>query len=183
MFLTVKEAVDISGKSQTTIHRLCQKYEKTKNIRKENNKYLVDKDFLQDKYPNDVSETSTIDLINPATGENLLKSLTEKNLQITDLSVKNKDLEEMIEGKNTEIVKIKAELLENHHDLAEMTEANLNIQKEVEAMKSMVAAVSEESETPDIETDKKLIRYQIAGITISVMVLAAFIFALYYLTK
>ena len=33
------------------------------------------------------------------------------------------------------------------------------------------------------DKDKQLIRYQLIGITISVMALASFIFALYYLTR
>lgn len=181
MFLTVKEAIKVSGKSQTTIHRLCQKFDKTKHIKKENNKYLIEKDFLMGKFPNKGFNIDPTELINPSTGENLLKSLTEKNVHITDLTVGNKSLTEDIEKKNSEIEKLKEDLLDSHHELAEINEVNMNLEKELSASNITQLELSEGDS--DIEGEKKLVRYQIIGITISVMVLIAFIFTMYYLTK
>ena len=184
MFLNVKEAIDYSGKSQTTIHRLCQKYESTKFIEKENNRYLIDKNFLEEKYPNENVVLDPTELVNPATGDNLLKSLTEKNLKITALTVENGNLKEIIETKEKNIGKLKDELLDSNHELAETTDANLQVQKELSAVQGMQYGTGDyDSEDESIDKDKQLIRYQLIGITISVMALASFIFALYYLTR
>ena len=51
MFLTVKEASDLTGKSATTIYRLCNKRRNSVYIRKEDNKFLIDKEFLLASYP------------------------------------------------------------------------------------------------------------------------------------
>jgi hypothetical protein len=51
MFLTVKEASDLTGKSATTIYRLCNKRRNSMYIRKEDNKFLIDKEFLLASYP------------------------------------------------------------------------------------------------------------------------------------
>ncbi len=180
MYLTVREAIEVSDKSQTTIHRLCQKYETTKYIKKENNKYLIDKDFLLDKYPKDAKDEDSID-INPSTGENLLKSLTDKNLQITELTLKNKELLQELEIKNNKIAELEEEIFDHQHELAETIDANIHIGKELSAIKD----VNELSEIDEIDTssETKLIITKVTTVTIAVIVLIAFIFMMYYFTK
>ncbi|OQX99779.1 MAG: hypothetical protein B6I20_09645 [Bacteroidetes bacterium 4572_117] len=51
MFVTVKEAVELTGKSQTTISRLCSKRKGTRFIKKEGIKYYIDKEYLLATYP------------------------------------------------------------------------------------------------------------------------------------
>jgi len=51
MFISVKEAADLTGKSPTTIYRLCNKRINTLYVRKEDNKFLIDKEFLMATYP------------------------------------------------------------------------------------------------------------------------------------
>jgi hypothetical protein len=51
MYLTVKEASDLTGKSATTIYRLCNKRKNSLYIKKEDNKFFVDKEFLLATYP------------------------------------------------------------------------------------------------------------------------------------
>lgn len=45
-YISVSEAVQKTGKSQPTISRFCRKHEKTKHIKKEDGKYLIDESFL-----------------------------------------------------------------------------------------------------------------------------------------
>lgn len=51
MFISVKEAAELTGKSTTTIYRLCNKRINTEYVKKEDNKFLIDIDFLKATYP------------------------------------------------------------------------------------------------------------------------------------
>jgi len=167
MYLTVKEAIEESNKSQTTIHRLCQKYENTKHVKKEGNKYLIDRAFLQEKYPSELN-TSTVaeNISNNLSDDGLLKTLTEKNNQITDLTVKLKKLEE--------------ETIENNQELAETIDANISLNKELEAVSTDKFDFSTTNETP---SELKAMLYKALTITGSVALLIVFIFMMYYFTK
>ncbi len=59
MYLSVKEAAKLSGKSTTTIYRLCNKRINTKYIIKEDNKFKIRKDFLLASYPNEAKDEKT----------------------------------------------------------------------------------------------------------------------------
>jgi len=213
MFLTVKEATDFSNKSQTTIHRLCQKFDGTKDVWKENNKYLVNYDLLLEQYP-ELSEKPFPGTESNNGDENLRKIISDKNLEITGLGIENQDLKQKlseseekikslssentiisssiktedssadIEAKDKEIKRLNAEILASHHELAEMTDAVMNLQKELSAVNRVNEITVSKVEDPNtkLDTEKKLIRYRLFGITISVMVLVAFIFGMYKLT-
>jgi hypothetical protein len=56
MFLSVKEAAELTGKSATTIYRLCNKRINTEYVRKEDNKFLISREFLLAKYPTEEAE-------------------------------------------------------------------------------------------------------------------------------
>jgi len=60
MYLTVKEASDLTGKSATTIYRLCNKRRNSLYIKKEDNKFFINKDFLLATYPSVEKRTSDI---------------------------------------------------------------------------------------------------------------------------
>ncbi len=51
MFVSVKEAVDLTGMSQTTIYRLCKKRSHTKYVKKKDNKYFIEREYLLATYP------------------------------------------------------------------------------------------------------------------------------------
>lgn len=178
MYLTVKEAIDLSGKSQTTIHRLCQKYDDSKHIKKEGNKYLIDKDFLMQQYPqeeeNNIQESK--DLISSDKEQSLIQSLTEKNLRITELTVENRELNNRIEN-------LEEELFDLQQELAEIMDANMGLQKEKQALSS-VGEIAAEITTETVSTDEKeIILYRTVTITAALMVLTAFIAFMYYFTK
>jgi len=188
MYLTVKEAIDISGKSQTTIHRLCQKNEDSKYIKKEGNKYLIDKSFLLEKYPSEKAENEAV--ITPAVGEDILKSLEEKNLQITELTISNKTLKQKLADNADKIKALEKELFDNQHELAEALDDNAALQKEMKANSYLLEkqanneiSETDEESTENTELDKKELIFKIGTITVSAMVLVLFIFMMYYLTK
>lgn len=222
MFLTVQEAIDISGKSQTTIHRLCQKHDGTKFIRKERNKYLIDKDFLLEKYPAENKEVENLAVVNSGNGDSeLQEEFAEKSKQINELneekaklakenaelSLENvelakdraelseqaADLAEQIKKKDAKIAELEDEIFDNQHELAEALDANMHLGQELQALKHISDTLlnppenqSEQDEADqdfDIDARKKAIRYTISGITISAVILIAFIFMMYYLTK
>ncbi len=179
MYLTVKEAIDLSGKSQTTIHRLCQKHDDSKYIKKEGNKYLIDKDFLLQQYPADeeINLLESKDLINSDKEQELIQSLTEKNLKITELSVENKELKEKVE-------QLQEDVFDLEQELAETMDANIGLHKEKEALSGIdeiaESVISEENSSED---EKNLIIYRAVVITASLMILTAFIAFMYYFTK
>jgi hypothetical protein len=182
MYLTVKEAIDLSGKSQTTIHRLCQKFDDSKFIKKEGNKYLIDKDFLMQKYPteNDMDDTEnnyeSKDLINSDKEQNLIKSLTEKNLRITELTVENEELSKQVD-------ELEQDLFDLQQELAESMDANMGLQKEKQALTD-IEQMAGDIIKPEQNTDEKeLILYRTITITGALMVLIAFIAFMYYFTK
>lgn len=182
MYLTVKEAIDLSGKSQTTIHRLCQKFDDSKFIKKEGNKYLIDKDFLMQKYPteNDMNDTEnnyeSKDLINSDKEQNLIKSLTEKNLRITELTVENEELSKRVD-------KLEQDLFDLQQELAESMDANMGLQKEKQALTDIDQMAGEIIKPEQATDEKELILYRTITITGALMVLIAFIAFMYYFTK
>ncbi len=215
MFLTVKEAIDFSEKSQTTIHRLCQKFDGTKGVWKENNKYLIDKDLLIEQYPELVEKLAN-ETAGDISDDASKKIIADNNLKITGLTIENEDLKQKLsetekeftvlkekagetkspesknddkkhlEKKDKEIKKLNDKLLECHHELAEMTDAVMNLQKELSAVNRFNEISSTPiPENPEVKLaiQKKMVKYQLTGITISVMVLIAFLFGMYMMTK
>lgn len=173
MYLTVKEAIDISNKSQTTIHRLCQKYENTKYIKKEGNKYLIDKEFLVEKYPNSSLNNENYEKIdNFENEESIFKTLTEKNELITSLTIKNQELE-----KKTK--ELEEEIFDHHYELAEVIEANMNLNKELNSL----IKPKTNFKTSYASDNTKIMICKALSITGSLMLLIAFIFMMYYFTK
>ena len=45
-YISVTDAVERTGKGQTTIYRFCRKYEHTKHIKREEKKFLIDEELL-----------------------------------------------------------------------------------------------------------------------------------------
>ena len=49
-YISVADAVERTGRGQTTIYRLCRKHEHTKYIMREDKKFLIDENFLTNHY-------------------------------------------------------------------------------------------------------------------------------------
>ena len=56
MFVSVLEAVELTGMSQTTIYRLCKKRNHTEYVKKDDNKYFIDKEYLLATYPETIED-------------------------------------------------------------------------------------------------------------------------------
>ncbi len=187
MFLTVQEAIDLSGKSQTTIHRLCQKHEGSKFIRKERNKYLIDKEFLTEKYPPGSENDADDDL--DGVDNNPDNDIVERDIQIVELSTQIGDLQDVVKSQTTKIEELTEQLFDNQHELAEVIEANENMLIELEALQNANKSLENEAPTVievpsfDLQAHKQGVRYTLAGVTISSMLLIAFVFMMYYFTK
>jgi hypothetical protein len=79
MFLTVKEASDLTGKSATTIYRLCNKRRNSSFIKKEDNKFFIDKEFLLATYPPEEKRVSEIiEYGSKETGEPVFLEIEQK---------------------------------------------------------------------------------------------------------
>ncbi len=193
MFLTVQEAIDLSGKSQTTIHRLCQKHEGSKFIRKERNKYLIDKDFLLEKYPPGSEIEPDIEDNESENFEAKLAAMTdEKEREIASLNAEKIQFQTIISNQEHRIKELEEDMFAQQHELAELIDSNEHLVIEVEAYKqNLISASPEETasehalpaSTFDLDAHKRGVRYTISGITISSMLLIAFVFMMYYLTK
>ncbi len=77
MFISVKEAMELTGMSSTTIYRLCNKRKNTLYVRKEDNKFLIDKEFILATYPPDV--VSLIEEVEPVLNVTSIATVIEKN--------------------------------------------------------------------------------------------------------
>ena len=45
-YISVNDAVERTGKGQTTIYRFCRKFEHTRHVKREDKKFLIDEEFL-----------------------------------------------------------------------------------------------------------------------------------------
>ena len=53
-FISVADAVERTGKGSTTIYRLCRRHEHTHHVKREDNKFLIDEEFLSKHYQSSV---------------------------------------------------------------------------------------------------------------------------------
>ena len=79
MFISVREAAELTGKSTTTIYRLCNKRKNTQFVRKEDNKFLIDKDFLLATYPDDFDQGILEGVLEQPVGEAFENQNLNKN--------------------------------------------------------------------------------------------------------
>lgn len=49
-YISVADAVAKTGRGSTTIHRLCRKHENTRFVKREENRFLIDEEFLRKHY-------------------------------------------------------------------------------------------------------------------------------------
>jgi len=94
--LTIKQAVNYTGKSANTIRRLLKNYSKStheysKFFRKKGGKYYIDKDFLKRHY--DVAEGSEEESQQTALDLSIVSHLKEQN---TELNARVKELTHVV---------------------------------------------------------------------------------------
>ena len=58
-YISVTDAVERTGKGQTTIYRFCRKYEHTKHIKREEKKFLIDEELLSKHFSIQKQESSS----------------------------------------------------------------------------------------------------------------------------
>lgn len=58
-FLSVAQAVKLTGKSQPTISRFCRKFAESSHIQKNGSAYLIEEDFLLAHFPASESQNTT----------------------------------------------------------------------------------------------------------------------------
>lgn len=56
VFISVADAVERTGKGQTTIYRLCRKHEHTKHVKREDKRFLIDEELLSRHFPEAISK-------------------------------------------------------------------------------------------------------------------------------
>jgi len=151
MFISVKEAADLTGKSATTIYRLCNKRINTEYVRKEDNKFLIDSEFLMATYPQEELEESI----------GFAEELPEMRFaNVFDESKSDTSLEE------------KPIVLENHNIL------NKNIAATKEDKIEAGATIEFEEKQEKTYFQSLTSRDVLIGITTSLMLIALFIYAL-----
>lgn len=94
--LTIKQAVNYTGKSENTLRRLLKKYSKTtheysKFFHKKSGKYYIDKDFLKRHY--DVAEGEKEESQQTALDLSIVTHLKEQN---TELNARVKELTHVV---------------------------------------------------------------------------------------
>ena len=82
MFLSVKEAVELTGMSQTTIYRLCKKRSHTKFVQKRDNKFFIEKEYLLAAYP--AQTTDNNETKNPEYSRTALNTPTDELIEFSD---------------------------------------------------------------------------------------------------
>ena len=153
MFISVKEAVELTGKSQTTIYRLCKKRIRTDFVKVENSQYFIDKDYLLETYPPGNEEDELIDIEE------------EENSPINeDTSINNKP-EFEIEDKTQDV-----DILANQISERIEKEENNSIQEE--------KAIND-----NFNFDKLSYWESIIGLSVSGLLIIGFILMLYFNSK
>ena len=156
MFVSVKEAVELTGKSQTTIYRLCKKRSHTRYVKKKDNKYFIDKAYLLATYPPVNNEIMEIDKQNPENTvvntpqDDLIEFSIENTTDNTDEKMGEKVIDEISE-------KITERFKQNEAEVLETNEKNAG--------------------------ESKLSWETLIGVSIGLMLITGFILVLYYYSK
>ncbi len=108
-YLSIQDAVEKTGKSQSTITRLVKRYTGTKHVKKDGKKYLISVEVLPEittNYSNDYSETIQMNSLIEAKNEtiSLLKNqLDKKDKIIGDLIERNREANIIIKSLQEQI--------------------------------------------------------------------------------
>ncbi|MDF1549989.1 MAG: helix-turn-helix domain-containing protein [Bacteroidales bacterium] len=157
MFISVKEAADLTGKSSTTIYRLCNKRINTLYVRKEDNKFLINRDFLLATYPPGSDGNERL-----SDTENYMTSENNENLQLSSADTTNK-------------IKSNDEGIKNLNSKKNQTEKDEKLKVEEITDKN----TSEAEEIISKSLFSNIISWEvIIGISVSLLMIAIFIYLL-----
>jgi len=157
MFISVKEAVEQTGKSQTTIYRLCKKRIRTEYVKVEGSQYLIDKDYLLETYPPEKDEDDLINIEDEIIDDNEYAGAnnTTKKDGVLVVDENNEQVKIIADSITERIVK---NATDNSEDLPLADKNNFNFEK-----------------LSYWET--------IIGLSVSVLLIIGFILMLYFNTK
>jgi len=127
MFISVKEAVELTGKSQTTIYRLCKKRIRTEYVNVENSQYFINKDFLLETYPPDSKEDDLINIEEDDT-DNETKENNFSNINKDKANTEN-EADELVELADTITERIEKNATTYEEDLPLIEKNNFNFEK------------------------------------------------------
>jgi hypothetical protein len=124
-YISVSDAVERTGKGQTTIYRLCRKHEHTRHVLREDKKFLIDEEFLCKHYSEqgtEQAENNEQEQAKPAEQglmEALVEHLEDEKKYYRRL-VERKD--EQLERKDKIIANLQERQRELHHLLHQQTQ-------------------------------------------------------------
>jgi len=188
MFISVKEAMELTGMSSTTIYRLCNKRINTLYIRKEDNKFLIDKEFILATYPQDIvknTEKLENEIIPPIIKpENIIFEIedlkepisipNETNALGSSLSNETNDTIEIPTIAETKIKEWDQENIEPVKETAIKTNLTDNEKIIKKIVKEVVESSQVKSKSLKIFNSETLI-----GISISIVIIGLLIYLLY----
>ena len=166
MFLTVKEAAELSGKSPTTIYRLCNKRRNSTFIRKEDNKFLIDRDFLLATYPQHEKQISheieygKLEITEPVFLE--IEPKLKEVYTVTEIAVENsKVINEVVSTPEIKVQEVIEEkeipLYEEQKEPETVVRANEIIDKELADSSCDFSPIAEDKESLTSQSDEVLV--------------------------
>jgi hypothetical protein len=176
MFISVKEAMELSGMSSTSIYRLCNKRINTLYVRKVDNKFIIDKDFLLATYPPDIiNNTETAEPDYEPTPMN--KEIQTESKKIQEKTEANQILEPEDDGVEIDFVSNSPNIHETGDIIELIVEPEIvektNSNQEHDAIIAEMI-VSNESKSVSNFGWKSII-----GIFVSLLFVSAFIYLIY----
>lgn len=154
-FISVADAVERTGKGSTTIYRLCRKHEHTQHILREDNKFLIDEDFLSKHYDSPADEKIKVGQEPDESRRELIdvfieELLNEKNYYRQLLDRKD----EQLERKDLIIVRLQERQKELHHLLNQQSDLLDQFRKQ-EPLHLHWQAQQEGKEEEGVEAEKE----------------------------
>jgi hypothetical protein len=186
MFISVKEAMELTGMSSTSIYRLCNKRINTLYIRKEDNKFLIDKDFILAAYPPDIVKVieNTDNETNPVVNEPVFEVVQTTNSEISMPFVLEEEPVKVEE--NNAIKEIPAH--DEEIKLVSLSqkaqiEANVIDKKDNSINNSVVSSLKEKADSEIVKPLPIFNLETLIGISASLIIIGIIIFLIYLEVK
>lgn len=157
-YISVSDAVEKTGKGQTTIYRLCRKHEHTRHVLREDKKFLIDEEFLCKHYseqePEHINnhEQEQAKPTEQGLMEALLEHLEDEKKYYRRL-VERKD--EQLERKDKIIANLQERQRELHHLLHQQTQL-LDTSRQSPQDQEPAAAPADQPANPDRKQESKV---------------------------
>ncbi len=180
MFISVKEAMELTGLSSTSIYRLCNKRINTLYVRKVDNKFIIDKDFLLATYPPDIinnTEATEADFEPPSMKQEIQKESEkiQEKVEVTKISEPEDDGIEIDFVSNSP----------NIHESGDIIELIVEPEKVEKAITiSLNAALKTENSLSNESKPGSSFGWKsIVGIFVSLLIVSVFIYLIYLETQ